>query len=212
MATENIQVSNDGCIIINNSSYIDARNAAAGDTALTDRIDVGQTVSLPGVRRGFVSANLPAMSAVSAASLFFYGRGNNSIVDFNLYIHTSTYSNPLVKEDFDLFDGHQASKVYTGTVLNNTWNSVSYSSTWNEITFNAAGLAAILAASGSTVKLALISENDYTSTVPSNYEYVSLWSTYTAGKEPYLSLTYTQPFIPTSSMRRGILSGVGRGI
>ncbi len=190
----NITTTNDG-YTYNNSivSYAAARDATAGLSAQTDQWIVGQNYSAPDrtVYRSFASFAIPNMSAISAASLFLDGLTDNSTTDFEIYIVTSTYSNPLVKEDFDVFDGHQTGEADNGTVLNSAWNSSAYSADWNEITFDADGLAAILAKSNSTLSIALISKEDYDNSAATDGEYVSFESSGESGKEPYLLITYT---------------------
>lgn len=179
-------------------TYTNVRDAATGGTAQTSQIGVGQNVIVSYyIFRGFASFAIPDMSACTACSLFLEGKEDNSTTDFGVYIHTSTYSNPITEGDYDLFDGHQASGIYNGTVLNNTWNSSSYSPTWNEFVFNAAGLAVVLAAKNTTLRLVLISKEDYDNSAPTDSEYIYFESSATAGKEPYLSLTYTSTVAPT---------------
>jgi hypothetical protein len=176
-------------------SYVTARDAAAGEYVY-DQPTVGQAFNVDTwyvyrIFASFAIPDIPAGAVLTAASLFLYGYYDASTDDFDAYIHTSTYSNPLVKEDFDLFDGHQASGAYNGTILNNAWNSSSYSATWNEITFNAAGLAAILAKENDTFKMAMISKNDYDNTAATDYyDACQFYPSTEVGKEPYLSITF----------------------
>jgi len=194
MPITDVKASNDGYITSANANYDTARNAIAGNQAITIILYIGQLVTpIYGIRRPFASFQIPDMVSLTAASLFLNGAADFSTTDFDIYIHLSTYSDPLVKEDFDLFDGHQASGAYNGTILNNAWNSVDYSAGWNEIVFNAAGLSAVLAAKNSTLKIVLISKEDYDNSVPTYDEYCAFNSSETAGNEPYLSITYTAP-------------------
>jgi hypothetical protein len=194
-----ITATNDGYVYKSNSfgDYAAARDSIAGDAKDTTNFAIGQSYVdqdpdfIYTARRAFASLLIPDMSEALTASLFLYGKSDSSTVDFLLYIHTSTYSTPLVKEDYDLFDGHQASGAYNGTVLNNIWASSGYSATWNEITFNASGLAAILAKKNDTLKLALISKEDYDNSAPTDNEFCNFYTSSESGKEPYLSITYT---------------------
>ena len=191
----NVIASNDSYIRNSNATYTTARNATAGDNtgATYHYVGAQNGGSVYYMWRSFASFAIPDMATLTAASLFLYGSADASTVDFDVYIHTSTYSNPLVVADFDLFTGHQASGVYNGTILNNAWNSSSYSATWNEIVFNAAGIAAILAAKNTTFRIVLISKNDYDNTAPGvdTNEYVRFKTSSSAGLEPYLALTFT---------------------
>lgn len=188
---------NDGDAFSSNASYSTARNATTGAGVATTRMAIGQGTEAFSIYRGFASFAIPNYTSIISASLFLYGRFDQSATDFDIYIHTSTYSNPLVKEDFDLFDGHQSSGAYNGTVLNNTWNTSSYSSTWNEITFNSSGISAILAKANDTLKIAIISKEDYDNSEPSGAEYVGFQTHLESGKEPYLSITYSVVVAPT---------------
>ncbi|MCX6787065.1 MAG: hypothetical protein NTY93_00885 [Candidatus Kaiserbacteria bacterium] len=189
-----ITATNDG-VLLNyiNNDYLGTRNAATAPSKGLSTIGIGQYYQVPeyAVYRGFLSFVLPDMVALSTASLFLDGFADYSTTDFGVYVLTSTYSNPLANEDFDLFDGHQASGAYTGTVLNNTWNSSSYSANWNEFVFNATGTTTIFAARNTTLKLAMISKEDYDGSVPGNDEYLHFSaSSLGAGVAPYLSITY----------------------
>ena len=189
--TTNVATTNEGRIYSSDATYTTARNTSTGTGIQTTRETVGQATGYT-VNRGYFSFAIPTpMYTITSASLFLYGEGDASTTDFDVYIHTSTYSATLAAEDFPLFSGHQASGVYNGTILNNTWNSASYSATWNEFVFNAAGLDTIKSKSGSTCKMAMISKEDYDNSQPANNEYVYFYSNTTAGKKPYLAIVYT---------------------
>ncbi len=200
--TSEITAANDGYAYSNNSTYTTARNAGTGTGNTDTLIIIGQQYATYtySVRRGFLSFSIPGAASVSACSLFLYGDYDGSTVDFDVYIHTSTYTNPLAKEDFDLFDGHEASGQYSGTILNDTWNSADFlSADWNEFTFNNDGLTAVLGSQGNTFKVAMLSKEDYDSSQPgSDTEWVRFNSSYTEDKEPYLSITYTPPPTPVA--------------
>ena len=199
----NVIATNDNHIFgYDGSSYPTSRNATEGNVG-NNFWQTGQAGNSGDgffVFRSFASFAIPDMTTLTAASLFLDGQDNKSNTDFNIYIHTSTYSNPLVAGDYDQFDGHQASGAYNGTVLNNSWNSSSYSTGWNEIVFNASGLSAVLAKKNDTFKMVTISSNDYDNTAPAGEwptynEYVIFESSFYPQK-PYLSITYT-PYSPT---------------
>lgn len=202
-----VMATNDGIVrsLFAGESYTVTRDKTAGDFTAATSFTMGQNYTTNYyVFRAFASFVLSAMSSLSAASLFLNGRTDESTTDFGIYLLTSTYSNPLVVADFDQFDGWQASGAYNGTVLNDTWNSSSYSADWNEIVFNAAGLAAILAKQNDTFKLVAISKEDYDNSEPTGPEDIRFESSLTVGEEPYLSITYTASSIPimTESYRR----------
>lgn len=181
------------------ATYALSRDASAGDGAST--IQIGQ-INGWYVMRSFVLFGLPSLTAVTSASMFLEGLSNHSDTDFDIYIHTSTQHNPIVVEDFDLFDGRQTAAPHNGTILNDTWNTSSYSAGWNEIIFNAAGRAVILAAASDSLKLALISSKDYSNTSPSGNEYIEF--NYTGTNTPYLSIT--QEAAPSSPTRRSLFA------
>ena len=191
-----VVASNDGYLYgYDASTYNTARNASSG-RGPNVAYGIGQSTGFT-VQRAFTSFAIPDMVSLTSASLFLYSYNDVSDVDFDLYIHTSTYSTPLAAGDFDLFDGHQASGAYTGTVLNDAWNSVSFQYDWNEITFNASGLSAIIAKKNDTFKMVLISKEDYDGSQPAASEYSLFRSSSTVGSEPYLSITYTTTVAPT---------------
>ena len=140
------------------------------------------------VDRSFFSFVLPDMVAVTAAEIYLDGGDNYSTYDFNINIFTATHTTP-VNDDFNNFDGWQASGAYNGTILNDTWSSATWDSGWNHIHFNAAGLAALLVKKNDTFKCALLHDLDVSDTPPSGSS--SIYFGYGTGKEPYLSITYS---------------------
>ncbi len=195
-----VVTTNDCSIYSTDATYLTARNAVTGDAVGSVYLYVGQDSTGYYVYRPFLSFVIPDMATISAGSLFLEGNLDNSETDFNIQGFTATYSNPGVKEDFDLFDGWQASGAYNGTVLNDTWNTKGYSDTWNEIVLNAAGLAAILAKKNDTFLIALLSEQDKAADDPTEHEYIIFESSTTSGKEPYLYITYTVPSTGTRTI------------
>jgi len=192
--TSNVEATNDGSVYSSNATYTTARNAAAG-TGKLNSLYVGQAYSggTYDIRRTFLSIVVPSIDNVVSASQFLYGVSDASTTDFYIYLHTSTYSDTLVKEDFDLFDGHQASGAYNGTVLNHRYHTAMFLKNWNEIVMNSSGRAAVLAAAGSTLKLAIISSIDYAGTAPTGLERVQFESVANAaGHESYMSIEYAE--------------------
>ncbi len=201
MATASVIATNDGLIYTGASTYVGARDVTAGTAVQTTDFTLGQQYVNPTyyVVRDFASFAIPDMSALTAASLFLYGYEDGSTTDFTAAILTSTYNNPLVVADVDQFDGWQSSGAYNGTLLNDAWSSTSYQAGWNEIAYNAAGLAAILAKKNDTFKIAILSSRDYAGTACTGDEFIRFYSSVTAGKEPYLSITYdTYPNVSKS--------------
>jgi len=189
---------NDAYIYVTNGTYVTARDAVTGDAVYTTILGVGQITDFT-VMRNFFSFAIPDMTTLTSASLFLEGNSDNSTTDFEIYIHAATQSTPLVKEDFDLFDGHQASGAYNGTPLTDAWSSADFSPEWNEYIFNNDGLAAIFAKKNDIFKIVAISEEDYNSSAPVANEYVTFETSATADKEPYLSITFLLvPNAPTN--------------
>lgn len=185
---------NDKRLYIGNATYTTARNAVTAENTYA-QLYVGQQLDsgVYAIWRTFANFAIPEMSAISACSLFLNGSADGSLTDFNIYCLEGSQSIPLVVEDFDQFNGWQASGAYNGTILNNQWNSSSYSADWNEIVFDVDGKSLVLANSGSTLYLCLISNEDYNNSAPSSLEYVRFNASTDTGLEPYLSITFTPP-------------------
>lgn len=187
--TTTITAKRDGYLYSYNDDYATGRDATDATGEIRETITVGQRLKY--VYRAFMSFEIPNMANLSAASLFLEGNSDESTADFEIYIHTSTYNGDPSISDFTLFDGRQSGSAHTGTVLNSTWSSSSYSAEWNEIVFNSSGIASILAAKGTTWEIVIISKEDYDNSAPAGNEVVAFDSSVTADKEPYLELTYT---------------------
>lgn len=169
---------NEGFVNSYDVTYETARGASTGDEKIDGNIMAGQEFSggLYNIRRAFLCFAIPSMSSVSSAVLHLDGLVNGSTTDFDLYVVSSTYDTPLDTGDFDLcgIDSY-----------NDTWNSTSYSNDDNEITFSAAGLGAVLAAQGDTLRIALRSSRDISATAPSGLEYCVF------SANPVLTITYS---------------------
>lgn len=190
-----IEATNDGRLRVwHETVYTTARDDATNVDLTTEQFQVGQTnAGNYYLYRSFASFVLPEMTAITSVSLFLDGVTNSSGADFEIYIFTSTYTNPLETGDWGLFDGHQATGAYNGTILNDVWLSddATYSANWNEIVFNAAGRAAVLAAQNTTFKIAVISKEDYSNDQPGEDEFIVFSSSFSEGAEPYLKINYT---------------------
>lgn len=202
-----VTATNDGRIFAYNATYLTARNATSGG-GVNSTLGAGQWND-SGTRivyRSFMSFAIPAYARDEHAlsvSMFLEGNWDGSATDFDMYVVEATYTDPAAVDNFNDFDGWAASGTYTGTVLNDTWNSASYSATWNEVEFNSSGISVVDEAGSTTLKLALLSSRDYTSTDPSSTEteYVLFEGSATADKEPYLSITIGVPSTGASGAR-----------
>jgi len=189
--TTTMQVANDGGIYKSDNIYNTARDATDGTNAVTNFLQVGQRPGTPiYVNRVFLSFAIPKIGTCLSGSFFINGSTDISTDNFDIYIHTSTYT-AIQTADFELFDGWTSGSAHDGTILNDSWNSDDYSVGWNECVFNAAGLAAILAKQNGTFKIVLISKEDYDRSAPANDERIVFNSSEAVGFEPYLSLVYT---------------------
>ncbi len=168
---------NEGRIVASNATYTTAQGATTG-SADFDYFYVGQETDSFGVFRSFMTFAIPATSEVAACVLHLDGYLNHSTTDFEIYVVSSTYSNPMDGNDFDLVGS---------TAWNETWNSSSYSADDNAITFNATGRAVVLAAQGGTLRMALRSLEDINISAPTGQEDVHF------NINPTLTITYTLP-------------------
>ncbi len=199
--TTTINTRTDGRVYYSgNPVYANARDASSG-TSSGNYIHAGQwlnTGPLYYVYRSFLSFPLPNIGTAQACTLFVYGEyDQTSANDFNIYLlGAHAYGPTLDNLDYTRFNGHQTGGADTGTILNNAWNTSSYSSNWNKIIFNAAGLDSLKISANDTLRIAMISQYDYSNTPPTGEEYVVFYSSGTPNKEPYLSLTYTPGHIP----------------
>ncbi len=188
-----------GAITNLNAVYLTARNATTG-IGVESTFDTGQQG--PGtffVWRSFFAFPIGALTGtVAACSLYVDGHTDGSTTDFNIYLlNASGYKSEKTTADFDQFDGWQASGAYNGTILNNTWNSSSYSANWNIITFNQAGIDLLTTAANDTLWIVALSEEDYNASEPAAGEFV-IFNT-VAAAAPYISFSYSTGWAHTAS-------------
>ena len=171
--------------------YTTARDTDDGISARTDSWWIGQRVTNFSMFRAFSAFVIPRMISVSSCTLYVNGSADNSTTDFLIYIYgAQEYKSILAVEDYSHFDGRQTAANHDGERLIYDWNSSAYSADWNTFRFAAAGLDSVLAAQGDTLWIALISEEDFKQSVPTDNEYVIFDSSEDVGTEPYLSMTY----------------------
>jgi hypothetical protein len=175
--------------VLNTATYLDARNAA-GNASGTD-ISIGQMRNATptyGIWRSFLCfPSIPAMVSVSACTLYTDGASDHSTTDFNINIvGANAWKSVIETADFTRFNGWASSGAYTGTILNDEWSTSSYSANWNALIFNPAGKDSLLAATGDSLWIALLSSRDYDPTDPSGNEYIG----FTSGASPYISFSY----------------------
>ena len=178
--------------------YATARDEDASDTYEHTTLGVGQRfiASFHLVWRTFIGFEIPSISNITAVSFNFYGNTNDTEVDFDMYIVGATdAAAELDVNDFSHFDGRQTGGVHNGTVLNDTWNTTSYSNELNTVNFNASGLDSVTAAIGGTLWVAIISREDYDNSSASLAlsERIQMESHEHVTEYPYLHITYTGP-------------------
>jgi len=176
-------------------SYNDVRNATSADEFMWPTITVGQSYDAGTNKyynyRGFMQFSVPSgITSCEEATIFLQGINTylTSSTNINLILVAGTWSslgsygigNTAIFNDFT---GWQATGAYTDyiTQLNIAWSTaefITYSASLpvneqsNHLRLNAAGLAAIVAATGGTIKFMLLSENDVTNTAPTGNEFV----------------------------------------
>jgi hypothetical protein len=185
-----------GTLYGDNATYLTQRNGATAYDIQAALVEAGQKAGNFESYRSFMAfTGFPAMISVSACTLYCEGYSNASTTDFNVNLFgANSYKSALTTADFSKFDGWVSSGAYTGTVLNETWGTASYSTGWNAIVFAAAGLDSINAAKADTLWIAMLSSRDVAATEPGGDEYVAFDLT-AGGNAPYLSFTYTVPSI-----------------
>ncbi len=181
----------------NSGSYATARDAVTGSLVETDRIYVGQEYagSVYGVRRGFLGfPGIPSMAAASAETLYIRGYNDYSTADFDINIFGArSFRSTLTTADYSMFNGWRSGDTFNGTVLNEIWNSASYT-TWNPILFAAAGRDSLVAATGDTLWIAILSYEDARRASPGGAQWIYFYGEGSGANEPYISFTYTAPY------------------
>jgi len=180
-------------------SYNDVRNATSADEFAWPTITAGQVYSAGDLKyynyRGFMQFSIPSgITSCEEGALFLKGLNTSltSSTDINLILVAGTWSSlgsGAIGDTglFNDFTGWQASGDYTDyiTQLNIAWSTaefITYSASLstneqhNHIRLNAAGLAAIVAATGGTIRFMLLSENDVTNTEPTGNEYAQFYA------------------------------------
>jgi len=170
-----------GRIQKSSSVYQTAREATAGDDISYANITVGRrSVGEPALYytyRGFIQFDIPSgLTSCEEAELILAGSNDSAASDFEIYVieaNWSAYGSPLMYDDFA---GWQSGlTAYTDTVLNKTYRTEEFSasSIANAIRFNTDGRAAVVSNAGSTLKLMILSKNDYAgSAAPVYDEYI----------------------------------------
>jgi hypothetical protein len=201
--TVNVTATNDGEVYCDSTVFATARNATTGAGTASTAYELYHSYVNPYymVVRSFASfpINIGFNPTISSATLYLYGHTNTSTTDFNIYVVQGTQTGLIGTSWFNDFTGWVSGGVHTPTYYSGAWNTSSYSATWNTIDFNAAGLAAIMAANNSTLPICLlVKESDIDNVAPLDGSKVKFYSSSTAGKEPYLAITYTLPDISKS--------------
>lgn len=183
-----------GSAIATGATYPDTRGQLDGAGGIaTSNMRVGQSISGGfTLYRSFTLFVIPEMTTCSACTLYVDGQSDASTTDFEVYVVAGTQGSTIESTDFPAVDGWATGgNLYTGSVMNDTWNSSSYSAGWNAIVFNAAGRDSIVAAQGDTLFVALISKEDYVSSQPGGDEYLLFSDPNPPNEGAFLSITYS---------------------
>ena len=183
-----------------NGIYAVARDNISASNNSSGGADVGQDTGFK-VRRGYLEFPIPVVSAVASAYLHIYLDTDTSTTDFDINLYLGSWSS-MATNEWDQFDGWTSGSAHTGTNLAETFNTSSLVAGYNIIELSAAGRAAILSASNTTIKIAMVSGEDVSRSQPTGDEYVAFESKNAAGKEPFLRIT------ETAASTDGTFSGV----
>jgi len=189
-----INPTNDGMVILQTipGTYASKRDSTSGTGGYTTNLSVGQkydTITYD-ISRVFMTFQIPALATADACTLYMDGSNDASTEDFEIYIVTALNYGTIDVTDYILFDGRTVGGAHTGSILNNAWNSSSWSAGWNTIIFNATGRDSIKVYSGKSIYLALISKEDYNNSAPTTSERTAFVPT-SDTPDPYIALTYT---------------------
>lgn len=180
---------------ITRATYLEARNATASTSINANVLSVG-TYVMSNDNEVFRSdlafpLALPDVQTVAACTLYVWGQSDQSDTDIPLYmLGASAAGSSFEMADYNDFNGWQSSGGYTGTVLNESWNSSSFATgAYNRIVFNQAGRDSVMAALEDTLRIILLSQNDYQGVQINGSAYVGFRSR-TYQYPPYLSMSY----------------------
>ena len=170
------------------ATYAATRDDASGSNDSSGGPQVGQATGF-NVHRGYLHFTIPALTSCTSCYLYMYGDTDNSTTDFQIMAYLGEWADNPSSVKWDEFDGWEASGAYTGTTFIpvGTWSSSDFVVGWNALEFSGDGLAAVLAASESTLKIALISKEDVDDSEPTDNEYVSFEGV-ASGTPPYLMI------------------------
>ncbi len=175
-------------------SYSATRNQAAGNgTSLAGLVGQSEaSTSWYNIRRSFYTFPIPNYTGVLlSATLNLNGNGDSSANDFDITVlGANDYGPTLATDDFNALDGWEVSGAYTGTKLTDTWNTADFSNDWNVFTFKAAGIDSIAQSKGDSLRIALISDDDYNENAPADdtNEFVGFIASDGGADAPYLSI------------------------
>lgn len=180
---------------VTDATYAVARDTDTGETGGETYIAVGQRESSGyQVLRGNIAFVMPEMDSLYACTIYLWGGTDESDDEFGIYILSAHDSSPVFDNaDFSKFNGRTAESAHTGTILNDAYETTSFTAAaWDSLTFNAAGLDSMMVSSGDTLWVAIISDNDYDNIAPTegHNEYVTFDSLDDEGHEPYILIQY----------------------
>jgi len=177
--------------------YLNAHDAVLGnDVDNNFSIYLGQYMGLFHVSRSGLVASLvgiPLGANILSATLSLYGENDTSDTDFDVVLVSGAdLADIFVLADFgDLLNDI----ISLGSINTSTYLLPG----WNVITLNTAGIAALQAAIGGTVRFGVRSSRDISATPPTGNEFVYFYGTDAiASRVPRLTITYiTTPIVET---------------
>jgi len=192
---------NSGYITGSDLVYATARTDASS-AANNDLIRILQVLSfatsLNNISRGSLGFDLSDEGiTVTAASLFMWDQSRSMDQDYDVYIVEGTQSDvtvAAVDAQYRAFTGYNGSGAHTPTNYVTPVAATSFlGNRYNEFVFNATGIAAVNVAMGTSwLPLRVLIDRDVDNSTPIDNKTRSayFYGPNTAGKEPYLELTY----------------------
>jgi len=166
----------------------DSATEASGTNDPSSGPQVGQTTAFR-IIRGYLNVTIPALGSCTSAYLYLYGKVDYSTTDFQIMVYEGAWAGTVSSAEWEQWDGWVPDGPHTGTTFVDIgeWSTSEFVVGWNVIELNAAGRAAVLAAQGGTLQLALISKEETDYSQPTDNEYVTFEGL--AGElDPYLRI------------------------
>jgi len=156
------------------ATYAAVHASASGSNDSSSGPQIGQTSAFR-IYRGYLNVTIPALASCTSAYLYLYGDADHSTTDFEIMLYQGSWSETVSSAEWEEWDGWVPNGPHTGSsfVDIGKWSTSDFAVGWNIIELNAAGRAAVLAAQGDTLRIALISKEEVDYSQPAGDEYVS---------------------------------------